>query len=279
VCGGGGARLSLTNPRVPPYEDRLFYDQYAGGQRNGTRFCNVRQFVTGGPNGDALVPPNSETNYNGGMTSAALEYGRVSDPNFVRPMPAGYNFTGCLGAAYPNETPLTVVPYVDIFDPCKENTVPIFLTGLTSPLGSSPQMTPQTLDIDGTTVSMPPLARVRFTLGAAVTYTLDAFDADRCSELAIAASGLRKGMTLGDHVRVTQGRVTRRLEWQPYRTRSDGTRVFTDDPELDERERVTVGSGHRGGLLSNPLSLPLPLPPHSPGFALHHISTTHCTRA
>lgn len=240
VCGGGGARLSLTNRRVPSYEDAINYERYAGGQSNGTRFCNVRQFSTGGPNGDPLQPPNTESCCNNGMTTDALEYGKVSDPSFVRPMPSGYNFSGCLGAAYPSQVPLTVVPYTGVFSPCKKNTAPIFLTSDTSPAGATMPMTPQTLELNGTTVAMPPLARKTFTLGADVSYTLDAYDADNCNELSIKAADLRRGMSLSTHSRVTKNRVTRRLEWKPFRTLANGTRVYTDDPELDERERVTV---------------------------------------
>jgi hypothetical protein len=244
VCGGGGARKSATNFRVPAYEDDIAYERYAGGQHNGTRFCNVRQFVTGGPNGDPLQLPNSESCCNNGMTTDALEYGQVSDASFVRPMPAGYNFSGCLGAAYPSRVPLTVVPYVGTFDPCKKNTAPVFLTNDTSPVGTTPRMTPQTMTVNETTVpvtlAMPPLAKKSFTLGSDVAYTLDAYDADKCNEISIKTADMRYGMALTDHVRVTKNRVTRRLEWKPYRTLGNGARVYTDDPELDERERVTV---------------------------------------
>ena len=240
VCGGGGARLSLTNARVPSYEDEIDYRRYEGGQHNGTRFCNVRQFVTGGPNGDPLQPPDSESCCNNGMTSDALEYGQVSDPNFVRPMPANYNFSGCLGAAYPSVVPLNVVPYTGVFDPCKKNTAPVFLTNDTAPAGNTPRMTPQTLEFNGTRVHMPALAKKTFTLGSDVAYTLDAYDADNCNEISIKSADLRNGMYLTEHARVTKNRVTRRLEWKPYRMLSNGTRVYTDDPELDERERVTV---------------------------------------
>lgn len=241
VCGGGGVRQSTSNYRVPAYEDVVTYSRDAGGQHNGsspTSFCNVRPFVTGGPNGDPLQLPNSESCCNNGMTTDALEYGQATD--FVRPMPPGSTFSGCLGAAYPSQFPLTIVPYTGIFDPCKKNTPPMFLTNETSPVGITPAMKPQSLVYGGKTIAMPPLVKKTFTLGSTVSYTLDAYDADKCNEISIKSADFKAGMTLKDHVRVTKNRVTRKFEWAPYRTLANGTKVFTDDPELDERERVTV---------------------------------------
>jgi len=244
VCGGGGALLSHTDARVPAYEDEVAYERYEGGQRNGTRFCKVRAIETGGPNGDALEPPNTETCCDNGVTTAAQEYGQVSDPEFVRPLPAGYEFTGCLGTAYPTQVPLAVVPYTDYFDPCSLNTPPLFLTPATVPVGISPVITNNTLDLNTTTITLVPLAQKTFTFGAEVAYTLDAMDQDRCNELQIRSTDMRNGMTMAAHVRVTKNRVTRRFQWAPYRTLANSTRVYTDDPELDEREPVTVTCFH-----------------------------------
>eukprot|EP00239_Pterosperma_sp_CCMP1384_P004716 CAMPEP_0197855464 /NCGR_PEP_ID=MMETSP1438-20131217/26697_1 /TAXON_ID=1461541 /ORGANISM="Pterosperma sp., Strain CCMP1384" /LENGTH=1343 /DNA_ID=CAMNT_0043470583 /DNA_START=38 /DNA_END=4069 /DNA_ORIENTATION=+ len=231
ICGGGGMYLSTNDTKVRAEDDDVLF--YGNSLNNGTVYCNVPNIATGEP---------IETCCLGAATPAtSVEYGFVSNPDFIRPPTPGHEYQGCLGAAPIGAAPESIVPYSGIYDVCNVNMPPYFLTPATTPTGASPLL--------GT--NSPPFepAYVSYNLGQSASFTLEAYDDDECVEIILSETGMLVNMELGPAERI-EGReadgiepmksVRRQFTWNPYKTEADGTLTYTDSAEEDEREQYSV---------------------------------------
>jgi len=237
ICGGGGAYLNPTGvigeTSVSVEDDEVVYDPFA--YKNGTFYCDVDQIRT-----NHIYPDDKEysvANHAGQATD--VEFGFVSDSGFNYTFPAGYKFIGCLGAGA--EDASSIVPYSGEFDVCNGNNPPFFLTTDTTPIGNTPRL----LYTDPNTGLN--RARRSYERGQTVEFTLQAYDADQCTEVTISDVGLSINMALLAPTRVSTlsdaesaNSVERVFSWPAYTTTLSGELVSTTNAGLDERDQFTV---------------------------------------